>query len=221
MTELDILKEQHVKNYKNAVLEIIKNNTNSLVDDDIMSLINKPPLDSMDVLKGKCLSIAKGANIVVNTDDMNRIIDFYRQEIQKEIGFMKKIRIYELSKNVNNFQEQDHYEVIRITKKQLSEINKKINSQLKKMLEKQIEKLLIDQIDAIFVGDLSEGQIKEISRELTKFFKTNYKKQLIENINLKILVKDTTLISGVKEQGERYIFTKTNSRIHQIEETKK
>lgn len=221
MTELDILKEQHVNNYKNAVLEIIKNNTNSLVDDDIMSLINKPPLDSMDVLKGKCLSIAKRENIVVNTDQMNRIIDFYRQEIQKEICFVKRIRIHELSKNVTNFQEQDHYEVIRITKKQLSEINKKINSQLKKLLEKQIEKLLIDQIDTIFVGDLSEGQNKQTSLELTKFFKSNYKKQLIENINFKILVKDTTLISGVKEQGERYIFTKTNSRIHQIEETKK
>ena len=33
---------------------------------------------------------------------------------------------------------------------------------------------------------------------------------------MKILVKDTTLINGVKEQGERYIFTKTNSRIKDL-----
>ena len=45
--------EQHITSYKNAIIEIIKNNTNSLVDDDIMSLIRKPPLDSMDLIQSK------------------------------------------------------------------------------------------------------------------------------------------------------------------------
>ena len=34
-----------------------------------------------------------------------------------------------------------------------------------------------------------------------------------ENIDIKILVKDTTLINGVKEQSERYLFTLENSRL--------
>ena len=40
-----------------------------------------------------------------------------------------------------------------------------------------------------------------------------YPKQILENIELKILVKDTTLINGIKEQGERYLFTNNNSYI--------
>ena len=48
MNELEKLMQQHVENYKNAVLEIVNNNTNSLIDNDIIFLIKKPPLDSMD-----------------------------------------------------------------------------------------------------------------------------------------------------------------------------
>jgi hypothetical protein len=33
-------------------------------------------------------------------------------------------------------------------------------------------------------------------------------------VDIKILVKDTTLINGVKEQSERYIFTLENSRLY-------
>ena len=38
-------------------------------------------------------------------------------------------------------------------------------------------------------------------------------KQLLENIDIKILVKDTTLINSSKEQAERYLFTINNSRL--------
>ena len=36
---------------------------------------------------------------------------------------------------------------------------------------------------------------------------------MLENIDIKILVKDTTLINGAKEQAERYLFTLNNSRL--------
>ena len=41
--------------------------------------------------------------------------------------------------------------------------------------------------------------------------KLNYVKQVLESIDFKIIVKDTTLINGVREQGERFLFTKMNS----------
>ena len=41
---LDEFKKQHVENYKKAVIELIKNNTKVLFDDDINSIIKKPPL---------------------------------------------------------------------------------------------------------------------------------------------------------------------------------
>lgn len=216
MTELDLIKEQHLNNYKNAVLEIIKNNTNSLVDDDIMLLINKPPLDSMDIIKGKFLAIAKKRSMVVKTEDLNKIVDTYRCKVKKELDFIRKLRIEELTKSVTDFKADKDYEIIKITKKRLSEINKLINTQLKKILTDDIEKLLIKKINKIFVEESVSIKHEDILKELTNFFKTTYKKQLIENINFKILVKDTTLINGVKEQGERYIFTKNNSRLNEI-----
>ena len=41
--------------------------------------------------------------------------------------------------------------------------------------------------------------------------------QLLENIDFKILVKDTILINSFKEQSDRYLFTLENSRIFEIE----
>ena len=51
--ELKKIKIQHIDNYKKAILENIKNNTNVLVDEDIKSLLKTPPLDSMDLIKAK------------------------------------------------------------------------------------------------------------------------------------------------------------------------
>ena len=51
--DLDYLKKQHIMNYKNTALQKILNNNNSLFDEDIMSLLKKPPLESMDLIKSK------------------------------------------------------------------------------------------------------------------------------------------------------------------------
>ena len=56
---LEEFKKQHFDNYKQAILEIIRNNTDVLVNEDIMSLLRKPPLDSMDSIKSKYLDLAK------------------------------------------------------------------------------------------------------------------------------------------------------------------
>ena len=66
MNELEKLMQQHVENYKKAVLEIVNNNTNSLIDNDIIFLIKKPPLDSMDQIKTKFLVLAKKEKILYN-----------------------------------------------------------------------------------------------------------------------------------------------------------
>ena len=41
------------------MLEIVNNNTNSLIDNDIIFFDKKPPLDSMDQIKTKFLALAK------------------------------------------------------------------------------------------------------------------------------------------------------------------
>ena len=64
MNDLEELKQQHINNYRKAIVEIIKNNTNSLVDDDITTLIRIPPLDSMDQIKSKILVLAKKEKVI-------------------------------------------------------------------------------------------------------------------------------------------------------------
>ena len=64
--ETDILKQQHFDSYKRSVTDIIENNTRLLVNEDINSLIKKPPLDSMDKIKNKFLNIAKKNNLDVD-----------------------------------------------------------------------------------------------------------------------------------------------------------
>lgn len=222
MTEMDMILEQQFNNYKEAVLQIIENNTNSLVDDDIMQLVQKPPLDSMDIIKSRFLMVAKKENIVVNTEEMEKLLITFRAQLGKSLVFIKKVRVESLEKEVLSFDEKKENAVIKITKKKLADINKRINCELKKVIKEEILTNLISKMDRVYVADDLEGKRQEkIFAELTKFFQSNYQKQFIENINFKILVKDTTLINGVREQGERYLFTKENSRFNDIfKETK-
>lgn len=213
MTELDEIKRQSFNNYILAVSEIIRNNTISLIEDDIMSLIKKPPLDSMDVIKNKFLSVAKKKDIVLNTEIVDELLLEYRTAICNDILFIQDFRVNNLIQDIESFSPKKEYDIIRITKKQLSVINKKINSHLKKVVSEDISKYLIENISVLF---FDESCFQDIYEELSKYFRVTYQKQFMENINLKILVKDTTLINGVKEQGERYIFTKMNSRINNL-----
>ena len=63
----------------------------------------------------------------------------------------------------------------------------------------------------MFTADIDDKLKDAMSNEMKKFVQTNYIKQLLESIDFKVIVKDTTLINGVREQGERFIFTMMNS----------
>ena len=93
-----------------------------------------------------------------------------------------------------------------ISKKDLDSINKNIKKKVKEIIKNSNEKVLFTKIDALYDNE-------DISKEFKKFMNSNYSRQLSDNIAIKILVKDQTLMSGVIEQGERYLFTKTNSHI--------
>jgi len=206
------IKKQHIASYKNAIIETIKNNTNSLVEDDIMFLIRKPPLDSMDLIQSKFLSMAKKYKIVLQNEQLNIMVDKYRSEILSLSDKIKQIRINELSKKVNAIKLKDN-ETIKINKKDFTIINKEIRKKIKEQVSISIDKRIIEKIDSIFSKDI-EKEIKEkFIKDITKYLKKNYLRQLLENIDIKILVKDTTLINSTKEQAERYVFTLNNSRL--------
>lgn len=215
---LEEFKKQHFDNYKKAILEIVNNNTDVLVDEDIMSLLRKPPLDSMDLIKTKYLDLAKKNKIVLDTIKLDDMLEDYRREIVKCCFDIKKIRLTALEELVEKVEFTKGTEVIKFNKKDFTYINKKIKKTIKEQLQYSIEKKIISNVDTVFAMEINDEIKKKVNNEIIKFVKGAYQRQLLENIDFKILVKDTTLANGVKEQGERHLFTLANSHIFKQEE---
>lgn len=205
--------KQHVDNYRSAIIDIINNNTDVLVDEDITSLLKTPPLDSMDILKKKILGFAKSNRIVFNAEALNKMLDSYRKDILKCCSKIKKMRKDVLKVNVSKISLDNKNDVIRINKKDFIVINRDIRRLVKSQLKDSYENKVLGKINSIFPKDIDVKVKNTIIDDLTKYMKKNYNKQLLENIDIKILVKDTTLINNVKEQSDRYLFTLKNSRL--------
>ena len=215
---LEEFKKQHFDNYKQAILEIIRNNTDVLVNEDIMSLLRKPPLDSMDSIKSKYLDLAKKNKIVLDTVKLDDLLEGYRKEVIKCCDEVKEIRVNVLEDIVKNTKFSKETDIIKFNKKDFNEINKKVKKAMKERLQVSVESKIIKKVDSVFSSDIDEAIKKKISDEVVKFVKGAYQRQLLENIDFKILVKDTTLVNSAKEHGERHLFTLTNSRIFKQED---
>ena len=210
---LENFKKQHLSNYKNAVIDLVKNNTDALIDNDIISLIKSPPLDSMDVIKSKLLSLAKKEKVILDSSKMNFILNNFRDLVITDFQGLKKIRNNYLVKKIEEFEPVRETEIIKIMKKDLDSINKEIKKTVKMSLNNNINNKLLIEIADIYDDQIDEKVNESIMKLFSKYMKTTYIKQLNENISIKILVKDRTLLSLVAEQGERYLFTKANSHI--------
>ena len=206
-------KKQHIETYKNAVRENILNNTSVLVDEDIMSLLKKPPLDSMDFIKCKFLDLAKKNKIVLNTEELSKILDNYRKYLLKSLPDIKKLRVDSLTEIIGKVDFSKDSDVIKIKRGDFNNINKDIKKSINTYLSDGLDKQILKNIKNVFKDDLEEVAKNKISTDITKYIKGAYHKQLIENLDMKILVKDTTLINTVKETTDRYLFTLSNSRL--------
>lgn len=210
----DFLK-QHIERYRSAILEIISNNTSVLVD-DILSFIGKPPLDSMDFIQSKFLDLAKKNKIVLNTEELKDLLGKYRSELIKCCDMIQAIRIRTLVDKVEKFDFSSD-NVFSFYKKDFSSLNKEIRKILKKQLSCSLETILLEKMISVFPNDIDESVSKKMSEEVLRYMKGNYQRQILETLDMKLLVKDTTLMNSVKEQGDRYLFTLKNSRLFNLE----
>lgn len=208
---IEDFRQKHFENYKNAVLETLKNNTISLFEDDILSLLKKPPLDSMDVIKCKFLELAKRHKTIIQADVLDKILEDYRKEVITYISSWKKIRIGELQKIITSFSPKKESDVIKFNKKDFTALNRKLKKNMKTDISTVIEKKIVKNVNLIFTKNIDEKSANILSNEMIKFVSSTYLKQLLDSIDFKVIVKDTTLINGVREQGERFLFTKMNS----------
>lgn len=209
--DIEKLKEEHFNTYKNAVIANIENNSTILVKEDLYSLINKPPLDSMDLLKNKLIALAKKNKIVIDNNNLDKILDDYRKEVIKEFDDFIKTRTTFYTNLVTNIKRENDSTTIKILKKDLSNYNKRMKKDIKKIIEDNTDSLIIKKAVNIFKID-----DPKINSDLNKFINKTYLKQLLENVDIKILVKDATLINSIKEQTERYQFTLNNSHLFKL-----
>lgn len=213
MNDKDIkkLKEEHFNSYKEAILNNIINNSDVLFDEDIMSLIKKPPLDSMDLIKSRFLSVAKKNKIIIENDSFNKYLDNYRKDVISLFDKFKKNRISALSSDIKKTKFKED-ETIKLLKKDFNTYNKKMKKDFKDNIVIFLDKNIIKNIDHIFKNKDIDNYDK-VKKDMIKYLKNNYLKQLLENVDIKVLVKDAMLMNNVREQGERYLFTLSNSRL--------
>ena len=198
------LKKQHEEIYIRAMEELIKNNTKALIENDLLPLFEDPPLEAMDTIKQKLLSYAKTYQLILNTEEINKRLEEYRKKIKTKMEVILKVREKELLKKLTKEQQE-----FKLLKKDLTTINKTMKKEIKESIISS-SKILLDHIDKLYTT--SEEKDKLVVN-LTKFLNVSYPKQILDTIDMKILLKDTILINGIKEQTERYKFTKENSHL--------
>lgn len=215
MIGVEDLERQHLETYKNAILELIRNNTEILITEDIISLLRQPPLDSMDSVKTRLFNLSKRLGIVLDKEVVDSLLNEYRVQLIEKFSNIGEDRVHRLSKLVEDFFPKKESDMIKIPKKEFSSINSKIKKTSKEKI-KSANQLLLSGLPKLFKEDIdNECRIKVID-DMRKYLLGNYSKDLIENIELKIVIKDTTLMNSILEQGERYLFTKSNSHLFDI-----
>ena len=210
--DLQELQKQHYNNYVEAVKETVRANTLSLLENDINPLFKTPPLDSMDQIKNKFLMTAKKEKIIIETEQLNKILEDFRKNIVKNLEKIINIRDKAIIDGFDNYISEGKN--IKLTKTELNNISKKVKKIIKEELDLCVNNYVLKKADNTFKETNKEYVVK-VKQELEKFFNNKgiYQKQLLESIDFKLLVKDTILINGIKEQTERYLFTLNNSRI--------
>ena len=203
----DILK-QHKQILMTAGLELATNNTNSLIEDDIINGVIEVPLEAMDTVKQRVLNIAKHNNLILNSDKFNVVLTSYKDELKKEFRNLFKKRIKLIEDNYSKFDDDKPMDLVKNLKKELVKFNKEAKKEEKQIITSLVKEKIISNLDLIVKDDNTT-----FKKDATKFLQTTYVKQILETVDMKILVKDTILLNSLKEQIERFVFTMENSHL--------
>lgn len=212
LTGIEELEQQHLETYKNALLELIQNNTETLITEDIASLLKQPPLDSMDLVKSKLVNLSKCFGVILNTEVLNQVLNDYRSMLLSSFARIGEERISRFSKMVKEFQPAKQTDIIKFPKKEFATVNKKIKKEAKEKLTVS-NQVLLEEIPNLFKEDTDSQDKGKVVDAMRKYLTGSYTKELLENMELKMVIKDTTLMNSTLEQGERYLFTRSNSHL--------
>jgi hypothetical protein len=124
----------------------------------------------------------------------------------------ERLKFYNDIVNSFNF-DNNNNEVIKILKKDTNNLDKEIRKTFKKEIIDAFNKNIISNFDMLLNGEVDDESKNEILEKFNKFMNGAYLRQLLENIDIKILVKDTILINSFKEEGDKYLYTLNNSHL--------
>ena len=203
------LLNQHLKIYLNSLEELINNNTYSLINDDLLPLFTKPPLEALDIIKQKLLSLGKDYKLILNTQEVDNYIERYRFSMQKKVKTLEDLRKKYLKQHVESLSQKSKDGTLKLLRKNLLILDKNLKKEIKIELIENMN-FLIENISNFYQTDKIPDRLLKY---ITKYLKTTYPKDLMETIDMKIIVKNTTLINGINEQTERLIFTQKNSHL--------
>lgn len=199
---------QHKEILMTAGVELATNNTNSLIEDDIINGVIDVPLEAMDTVKQRLLNIAKHNGLVLDSNKFNGILSDYKNSLKKEFRSVYKKRIKIIEDSYSKMNDDKPLDLVKDLKKELVKFNKETKKQCKEIILNLVKEKLISNLDLIV--NESNASFK---KEVMKFLQNVYVKQILETIDMKILVKDTILLNSLKEQLERFVFTKENSHL--------
>ena len=206
----DILK-QHKEILMTAGVELATNNTNSLIEDDIINGVIEVPLEAMDTVKQRLLNIAKHNGLILDSNKFNEVLNDYKSSLKKEFRSVYKKRIKIIEDSYSKMNDDKPLDLVKGLKKELVKFNKETKKQCKEIILNLVKDKLISNLDLIV--NESNANFK---KEVMKFLQSVYVKQILETIDMKILVKDTILLNSLKEQLERFVFTKENSHLFDL-----
>jgi hypothetical protein len=139
-------------------------------------------------------------------------MDEFRKNIVLKLKKITEVRDEEIIDSFKGYIKEG--KTIKITKTEINNIDKKVKKIIKKELDSCIKEYILNNSAKPFIKS-EDANIDDATKEIEKYFsiKGIYQKTILENIDFKLLVKNTILINGIKEQTERYMFTLNNSRI--------
>ncbi len=207
MTEQDMLNE-HKRIFISASGELVNNNTNSLIEDDVITGIIDPPLEAMDIIKSRFLSVAKANNLILKTDVLNQLLSNYKDKLKEKFIKIGDKRKKFVSKHIEKIEDDKSLNLVKELKKELVKFDKEIKKESKELVLDLINKELVSKIDNIN----SEIEPK-YKKEMIRFLQVTYVKQFLELLEMKLIVKDTFLLNSLKEYLDRFIFTTENSHL--------
>ena len=144
----DILK-QHKEILMTAGVELATNNTNSLIEDDIINGVIEVPLEAMDTVKQRVLNIAKHNNLILNSDKFNEVLTSYKDDLKKEFRNIFKRRIDIIKDNYSKMDDDKPLELVKNLKKELVKFNKDAKKEEKQVLTSLVKEKLVSNLDLI------------------------------------------------------------------------